>query len=451
MDPSDPRQVAIDDTFATKRGGFHWPTFAADALLVWGGGLLANFLNYVFHFVLSRALGPDAYGSLATLLAIMMIVGVLGSSVGTLAMQETARLWVTHRDGAIASFGRAVLRSSALLGAGVGIVMVVAALPLSAYLHVTDRGAWAFLIVALVAGIVASAARGAIQGAHRFAGYAASLVGECAVKLVLGIVLVRAGLAVAGAMGGVAAGLVVGIGIAVTALFAVRRRDDVVDYRSAPYGTPALSLLVINAASMALLYVDTVFAKHSLSGVAAGEYTAAGLVARIIPFGIGLVVPLVMPKAAAARHVDRAALGRLLAVAFGIGAGGILAVLALVEIWPTSIVHVTFGAQYAQAALILRLYAIDGALLALGMLGSSYLVAVGDYRIGAWMVGSLALQAGVMALYGTSPTALIAIAAAGNALIVPVVAVLVARSLREAPQAPAPRGAESMGSRPERA
>ena len=450
MDPSDPRQVAIDDTVATKRGGFHWPTFAADALLVWGGGLLANFLNYVYHFVLSRALGPDAYGSLATLLAIMMIVGVLGSSVGTLAMQETARLWVTHRDGAIASFGRAALRSSALLGASLGIVMVVAALPLSAYLHVTDRVAWAFLIVALVAGIVAGAARGAIQGAHRFAGYAASLVGECAVKLVLGIVLVRAGLAVGGAMGGVAAGLVVGIAIAMTALFAGRRRDDD-GYRSAPYGAPALSLLAINAASMALLYVDTVFAKHSLSGVAAGEYTAAGLVARIIPFGIGLVVPLVMPRAAAARHVDRKALGRLLAVAFGIGAGGILVVLATVEIWPTSIVHVTFGAQYAQAALILRLYAIDGALLAFGMLGSSYLVSVGDYRIGAWMVGSLALQAGAMALYGTSPTSLIAIAAIGNALVVPVVAVLVARSLREAPQAPAPRGAESIGSRPERA
>jgi len=449
MDPSGQRPVVNDDAVATKRGGFHWPTFAADAALVWGGGLLANVLNYLYHFVLSRALGPDSYGSLATLLAITMIVGVLGSSVGTLAMQETARLWVTHRDGAIPAFGRAVLRSSALIGGGVGIVMVLITLPLSAYLHVTDRLAWALLIVALVAGIVAGAARGAIQGAHRFVGYAASLVGECAVKLVLGVVLVRAGLSVGGAMGGVAAGLIVGIAIAVGSLFNARKRSED-SYRSEPYGAPAFALLTINAASMALLYVDTVFAKHTLSGVAAGEYTAAGLVARIIPFGIGLVVPLVMPKAAAARHVDRAALGRLLAVAFGIGAGGILIALASIEIWPTSIVHVTFGAAYAQAALILRLYAVDGALIALGMLGTSYLVSVGDYRIGAWMVASLALQAGAMALYGTTPTSLIAIAATGNALIVPVVAVLVARSLRGTPQAPAPQRAETKHSRPER-
>lgn len=449
MDPSGQRPVANDDASATRRGGFHLPTFAADAVFVWGGGLLANILNYVYHFVLSRALGPDAYGSLATLLAITMIVGVLGSSVGTLAMQETARLWVTHRDGAIAPFGRAVLRSAVLIGGVVGIVMTLVALPLSAYLHVTDRLAWSFLIVALVAGIVAGAARGAIQGAHRFAGYSASLVGECAVKLILGVVLVRAGLSVGGAMGGVAGGLLAGIAIALASLFGSRKRSDD-GYRSEPYGSPALALLTINAASMALLYVDTVFAKHALAGVAAGEYTAAGLVARIIPFGIGLVVPLVMPKAAAARHVDRAALGRLLAVAFGIGVGGILIVLAIVEIWPFSIVHVTFGAAYTQAALILRLYAVDGALLALCMLGGSYLVAVGDYRIGAWMVGSLALQAGAMALYGTTPESLIAIAAGGNALIVPVVAVLVARSLRDTPQAPAPQPAETSHSRPER-
>jgi len=449
MDPSGQRPVANDDAVATKRGGFHWPTFAADAVLVWGGGLLANVLNYVYHFVLSRALGPDAYGSLATLLAITMIVGVLGSSVGTLAMQETARLWVTHRDGAIPAFGRVVMRSSAMIGVGIGIGMAIVALPLSAYLHVTDRLAWAFLIVALVAGIVAGAARGAIQGAHRFAGYAASLVGECAVKLALGIILVRAGWSVGGAMGGVAGGLIAGIAIAAISLFTSRGQTED-GYRSEPYGAPALALLLINAASMALLYVDTLFAKHALSGVAAGEYTAAGLVARIIPFGIGLVVPLVMPKAAAARHVDRAALGRLLTVAFGIGVGGIVIVLAVIEVWPTSIVHVTFGEAYAQAALILRLYAIDGALIALGMLGTSYLVAVGDYRVGGWMVGSLALQAGAMALYGTTPASLISIAAVGNVLIVPVVAVLVARSLRDTPQAPAPRRAEIKHSRPER-
>jgi len=71
------RSSARSETPAA-RGRFHWPTFAADATLVSGGALAANLLNYVYHFALSRRLGPDAYGSLATLLAMTMVVGVIG-------------------------------------------------------------------------------------------------------------------------------------------------------------------------------------------------------------------------------------------------------------------------------------------------------------------------------------------------------------------------------------
>src|ERR1700731_1237337 len=93
MNAIGPTALGAGEEGLSPRGRFHWPGFAADALLVSGGALAANVLNYVYHFVLSRKLGPDGYGSLATLLAITTIVGVVGSSIGTLAMQETARLW----------------------------------------------------------------------------------------------------------------------------------------------------------------------------------------------------------------------------------------------------------------------------------------------------------------------------------------------------------------------
>jgi hypothetical protein len=66
---------------AAPRGRFHWPTFAAEAGWVAGGALAANALNYLFHFTLSRRLGPEGYGSLATLLAIAIMGGVAGSSI----------------------------------------------------------------------------------------------------------------------------------------------------------------------------------------------------------------------------------------------------------------------------------------------------------------------------------------------------------------------------------
>ena len=427
----------------SPRGLFHWPSFAADALLVSGGALVANLLNFVFHFALSRALGPDRYGSLATLLAITMIVGVIGSSIGTVAMQETARLWALHRDETIVAFGRRMLRSAAGIGAAVGVVALAASVPLSRYLHIEDGVAWTAFSFALLAGIVAAYVRGAIQGAHRFGRFAASMVTESTVKLAAGYLLVIAGMGVGGAMLGVAAGIVAGAGVALASLVSGACADGS-EYRVAQFGRSATRLAVIYAALMALTYVDTVFAKHALSGIDAGFYAAAGLIARIIPFGIATIVPLVTPKAAAARHHNRAALLRLLTITGGMAVAGTAAALAVMELWPHALVAITFGATYAPAAPLLRLYAVDTALVALGLFGSSYLAAVGEYGVGAWLVAAVVVEAGAMAFWGTTPTRLLEIAIASNASVLPAIAALVARSLRETPQVREPMLAQAL-------
>ena len=447
MGATGPDAPAAQSEPAAVRGRFHWPTFAADAALVSGGVLAANMLNYVYHFTLSRRLGPDAYGSLATLLAIAMVAGVVGSAIGTSAMQETARLWATHRDAAIAAYARRMLGSAAAIGGVTAATFLLLAWPLSRYLHVEDPLSWTALGCALFGGVVASYARGSIQGAHRFGLFAASMIGEAAVKLALGIAFVQAGLGVGGAMSAVALGLATGLGIALPALLTRGAVDThPMDSR---FGLPTGRLLIVYAALMALLFVDTVFAKHALSGVDAGYYTAAGLVARIIPFGIGLIVPLITPKAVAARHVDRKALRHLLAAGFGIAFAGATIVLVVMELWPQALIGLTFGAKFAAAAPLLRLYAVDTTLIAIGMFGASYLAAIGAYEVGNWMLLAVVVEAGAMAVWGTTPQRLLTIAIAGNALVLPPIAALVARSLQTAPQAPAPHDAELLTSLPE--
>ena len=46
--------------------GFSLQRIGGDAAIIVGGSLLANAFNYLFHFLISRRLGPDAYGTLAT-------------------------------------------------------------------------------------------------------------------------------------------------------------------------------------------------------------------------------------------------------------------------------------------------------------------------------------------------------------------------------------------------
>lgn len=442
MESTGPQSTPQPNEGVRGRGHFHWPTFAADAVLVTGGALVANIFNYLFHFVLSRRLGPEGYGSLATLLAIAVMAGVAGSSIGTIAMQETARLWAFHRDEAIRAFGRRMLRSAAAVGAVVGPAVLALAFPLSRYLHIPDPSAWCALALAVFIGIIAAYARGAVQGAHRFAVFGSSLAGEAVVKLVAGVALVYAGFALTGAMGGVVLGIVSGATIALASLLAGRPSAQDGELRQALVGIPALRITIIYATSVGLTVVDTIFAKHGLAAGEAGYYNAAGTVARIIPYGVGLLVPLITPKAVAARHANRAALAHLLAVTFGAAILGSAAVLGVMELWPNAIIAVTFGAKFAPAAPMLRLYAVDTSLIALGLLGYTYLAAVGEYYVAGWLVAALALEAGAMAIWGNTPWRLIGIAIVVNALVLPAVATFVVRSLRYAPQAPGPPLAE---------
>src|ERR1700737_2751823 len=157
----------LHDPLQRPRGAFELRRFSSDAALVIIGAGIGNAFSYVFHFVLSRKLGPSAYGTLVTLMSIAVMVTVVGNSLGTVAMQETAKLWATHLETAIASFVRRAFRFALLTAVVVGLALVIASVALSAYLHVQQPLLWMLLGAYVAVLILAAFARGAAQGAHR--------------------------------------------------------------------------------------------------------------------------------------------------------------------------------------------------------------------------------------------------------------------------------------------
>jgi O-antigen/teichoic acid export membrane protein len=199
------------------------------------------------------------------------------------------------------------------------------------------------------------------------------------------------------------------------------------------------------------MFIDTIFAKHHLSGDEAGYYGAAGTIARIIPFGVGLIGLVLMPKAAAAHHASRESLARLLTFAFGAGLLVTGVVVALLVGAPTLVIAASYGAKFAASIPLLRFYAVDEGILGASTLGFAYLIAVRDYRVVRYLVPAVALEAVLMAAFGKTPIALLGIAIAVNAALVPAITACVLQALRTAPavapptlapQAPNPPRAE---------
>jgi hypothetical protein len=96
---------------------------------------LLNASNYAFHVVVSRLLGPAAYSSLASLLAVVLVLSVPFGVLQAVVAQRTAALVATARAGEVPGFAAGALKGLTpvawLLGAGVAL----AAPAIAVFLH----------------------------------------------------------------------------------------------------------------------------------------------------------------------------------------------------------------------------------------------------------------------------------------------------------------------------
>jgi O-antigen/teichoic acid export membrane protein len=421
------------------RSAFSLKSIGSDAAVVIGGTFVANVFNYLYHFLISRRLGPEDYGTLATLAAAATIFGVFGGTVSIVAMQDTAKLWALGREAGVASFVRKVAPAAIGVGLVVGLLALAAGLVAGPYLHIVQPALWltfaAYLAIVVVSGFL----RGAAQGAHRFRLFAFSAIVETVSKLAVALALVAAGFAVLGALGGFVAGAVASVAIIASRLTLLRGDPKAVGaHDHLELGGRALSVFWISASVLFLLFMDQLFAKHYLLGAGAGLYGAAGTIARTIPFGVGLLALVMGPKAAGAQHVSRDSLWRLLLLWFGAGVVMALCGIALLNLVPAQLLGITYGAKFVAAAPLLRLYGIASGLFALDALGIAYLQSVGSYRATLALMAAAAIEAVLMATLGTTGARLLFISIAVNGALLPVIAAYALRTLYAAPQAPGP-------------
>jgi O-antigen/teichoic acid export membrane protein len=173
-------------------------SLSRDALVLAAGMAVANAGNYAFNLVMAFLLGPEAYGALAALLALVLVGSVPGLALQAVVARRTTLAGGAAWPGAGWLVGRA--------GGGLVVLTVLAGPGLVLFLHLDSAVPVLWLALALAPTPLLFAVQGILQGRERFGALAAVMVAGAAVKLAAGLVLVAAGLGVSGAMAGVAAG-----------------------------------------------------------------------------------------------------------------------------------------------------------------------------------------------------------------------------------------------------
>ena len=357
--------------------------------------LANNAIALVTTVVFARLLGASGYGSLGALLAAFVILMVPGS-----ALQATVAREVSHELASGSEVaGAGVHRWLSHLTAAFFVVTLVAVLlrePIAAAVGVPEV-AWA-AAATLPTGwlwLMLSVQRGALQAVQRYRLVGLTLVGEAALRLVMGLALLLVGLGVTGAFLGTTLALAL---LVVAYTFPLRRLLPPPRDHAARALVPGMRHLIARArvpvAAFVLIavlqHVDVIIVKHVASAEKAGSYAAASVAAKAViwlAMGLGFYLLPESVRRAQAGEDARPILVRTLALLALVA----VPLVAFYVVLGRLLLEIVFGPGLTAAAGALALLTGAMALLACGYLAVQYLLALGRRAF----IGLLAAAAAV--------------------------------------------------------
>jgi O-antigen/teichoic acid export membrane protein len=350
-------------------------TTLRQAALVFSASMLLNVCGFIFHAIVSRRIGVDAYGQLSALIAASADFALPAAVIAPVIARFSAEFVALNDDGHIR---RLFSDLSRVFGVG-GIILVAVcwflATPIAAFLYVP---VWSVPVVAVIAALLSlsGAWRAVAQGTQAFRSFALSLSTDGVIRVVALGALALAGLALGAGIFGFLIGSAAG---ATVAGFALLRRYGSARSTSIRYDWPRIAVSGLGAAATTIAMtlvgtVDVIVVKHAMAPTEAGLYAAASLGGKIVLYAVGFI-PMVLLPQATDRHVrgerTRGAL---------VSAGGLFLAMAIVGIGGVALfgrqmLHALVGGSFDGAVVLLVPYSIAMVLLALSNLLANYGIA----------------------------------------------------------------------------
>jgi O-antigen/teichoic acid export membrane protein len=354
----------------------------------------ANGSNYLFHVGISRTLGPSDYGALGSILAVLTVL-----SIPLTAIQATVARRISSRvRGQRSMEWRGLLTALTPYALALSILFALLSPLLTDLLRLNSMAIGFWVAAYLTPAILNSVLRGVLQGRLQFGRLGLVTLFPVLLRLTLGLVAVRAGLGVEGAVAASALSESAGLAFGLLVVGRTEPGEHKLPVRSflrevAPVGMGLTAMWV-------LIELDLVLARHFLPAEEAGEYAAAGLLARAVLFVPGAISMIALPHFS--RHGGR---GND-AYRWLVGSCTIVVVLgtitAVALVWAGDfIVGLTFGSGFGGAGSLLPT-------LSLGMMGLGIInvliyfhVAAGARTYNLLWLGSPALVLSVWIFHGS--------------------------------------------------
>lgn len=325
-------------------------------------------LDYLFNLAAGRLLTPADFSIVVALAGVGQILVVASRVIQTVTTRYIARFQAEPGGGARSTaFFRSMWRASWRWGAVALVIALALSYPLARFLQIGEIGPVLALAAATLLMVVRPVAGGTLQGIQQFVPLGIVQVVQAGARLLLGIVLMLAGWGAFGAMGSLPIASLVALGVS---LWFVNRsmapagpelRHEVTLAELFRYTGYTAAGLVGYAV---LMNMDAILVRRFFDAEAAGHYSAAVTLGKVIQFFPVAVIMVLFPKAAQRRAAHRDP-GDVLAVAMLVVAVACGVIAAAYALYAGPIVRLALGPSYEVTNLVLGL--LGGAMLLLSL------------------------------------------------------------------------------------
>ncbi len=320
------------------------------------GLAVANVATYIYTVLAARLLGPQSYGALASLMAVLLVISVI-----QLGIQTTAARRISADPEHVGQIEREILALTYRAAAVVGVFLLILTPLLDRLLRLDSLPAAALVAVSAVPLTIVGGQLGILQGERRWWPVAIVYVACGLPRLVIGTVLMAWRPTELTAMLGVTLGAVVPVLLGAYALRPQRAPGKTSEHHETrPITREILTNSQALLAFLALMNCDVIVARNILEGHDAGLYAGGLILTKAMLFLPQFVVVVAFPAMSTA-HERRGALLRSLTLVLGLGFFGVLGCALL----PRLALIFVGGQEYAEIDDRLWLFAVLGTALSL--------------------------------------------------------------------------------------
>jgi O-antigen/teichoic acid export membrane protein len=321
-----------------------------------------NVSNFLFNAMISRSLGPNLYGAFGALLGLLVVVSVPATAFQAALTRRLVQARLSSLDEDRVDLTSALLK--AILAGVIGSAAVAGLAPVVAtFLHLHSRQPVIVAALYVTPATVDLVPRAVLLAERRYGLLAVGTGSSAALRLVAGILLVRSGHGVGGAIAGSVVGEVGCAFILTSGLRGHLPLSALPSSRSIQVGREQAGALSALLGYWSLNGVDSFMARHFLSRSSSGLYSAASVTAQVATFLPNAIVPLMIARFAE-RHRSGEGAGRQLYATVAVVAGIALVAASSATIFRGRIVETLYGGQYSAASSILPQLALSAAFLA---------------------------------------------------------------------------------------